>query len=99
MNLCHTTNKCIMFKNIIFLKIFDFHYRQYGIPMNSLTLDCSLSTNGLKGSKIITTISNLIMEGARLKHNTLTENTVDTPSVNVIDDIKIAWIPEVYKNI
>lgn len=64
--------------------------------MNSLTLDCSLSTNGLKGSKIITKISNLIMEGARFQHNTLIENTVDSPSIDVIDDIKISWIPEVY---
>lgn len=63
--------------------------------MNSLMLDCSLSTNGLKGSKIITTISNLIIEGARLQHNTLIENTVDSPSVAVIDDIKFSWIPEV----
>lgn len=67
--------------------------------MNSLILDCSLSTNGLKGSKINTTISNLIMEGARLHHNTLIENTVDSPSVAVIDDIKLALIPEVCKYI
>lgn len=63
--------------------------------MNSLTLDCSLSNNGLKGSKINSTISNLIIEGARLHHNTLVENTVDSPSAVVIEDIKIAWIPEV----
>lgn len=67
--------------------------------MNNLTLDCSLSTNGLKGSKISTTISNLIMEGARLHHNTLIENTADSPSVTVVDDIKLAWIPEVCKYI
>lgn len=66
--------------------------------MNSLTLDCSLSNNGLKGSKISSTISNLIVEGARLDHNTLIENTVDSPSASVIEDIKIAWIPEVCKN-
>lgn len=65
------------------------------MPMDGLTLDCSLSTNGLKGSKINTTISNVIMEGARLQHNTLVENTVDSPSVAVVDDIKLAWIPEV----
>lgn len=67
------------------------------MPMNSLTLDCSLSSNGLKGSKISSTISNLILEGARLHHNTLIENTIDSPSVTVIEDIKIAWIPEVRK--
>lgn len=67
--------------------------------MNSLTLDSSLSTNGLKGSKINTTISNLIMEGATLHHNTLIENTVDSPSIMVIDDIQLAWIPEVCKHI
>lgn len=66
--------------------------------MNSLTLDCSLSTNGLKGSKIVTKISNLIMEGARLQHNTFIENTVDSPSVTVVDDIKLSWIPEVCIN-
>lgn len=65
--------------------------------MNRLILDCSLSTNGLKGSKINTSISNLMMEGARLHHNTLIENTVDSPSVTVVDDIKLAWIPEVCK--
>lgn len=63
--------------------------------MNSLTLDCSLSTNGLKGSKIITTVSNLIIEGAGLHHNTLIENTVNSPSETIVDDIKLAWIPEV----
>ena len=63
--------------------------------MDSLILDCSLSTNGLKGSKINTTISNLIIEGARLNHNTLVENTADSPSISVIDDIKLAWIPQV----
>lgn len=63
--------------------------------MDGLTLDCSLSTNGLKGSKISTTVSNLIMEGAKLHHGTLVENTVDSPSVTVVDDIKLAWVPEV----
>lgn len=67
--------------------------------MNNLTFNCSLSTNGLKGSKINTTISNLIMEGASLRHNTLIENTVDSPSVAIVDDIKLAWIPEVCKYI
>lgn len=65
--------------------------------MNSLILDCSLSTNGLKGSKIKLTISNLIIEGARLNHNALIENTADSPSVAVIDDITLAWIPRVYE--
>lgn len=65
--------------------------------MNSLILDSSLSTNGLKGSKINTTISNLIMEGARLHHNTLIENTVNSPSVAVINDVKLAWVSEVCK--
>lgn len=65
--------------------------------MNNLTLDCSLSTNGLKGSKLKTTISNLIMEGAKLHHDTLVENSVDSPSVTIVDDIKFAWIPEVCK--
>lgn len=86
---------CIFVLVIHFTLIFK--YRQYEIPMNSLTLDCSLSTNGLKGSKINTTISNLIIEGARLKHNMLIENTVDSPSVAVVDDIKFSWIPEVCK--
>jgi len=43
------------------------------------------------------TISNLIIEGARLNHNTLVENTADSPSVAVIDDITLAWIPQVYE--
>lgn len=67
------------------------------MPMNGLKLDCSLSTNGLKGSKINATISNMIIEGARLQHNALVENTVDSPSVAVVDDIKLAWIPEVQR--
>lgn len=68
------------------------------MPMNSLTLDCSLSSNGLKRSKINITISNLIIEGARLQHNTLVENIIDSPSISTVDDIKFAWIPEVCKN-
>lgn len=67
--------------------------------MNSLMLDCSLSTNGLKGSQIIVTVSNLNMEGARLHHNTLMENAANSPSVITINDIKLAWVPEVCKYI
>jgi len=63
--------------------------------MNGLTLDCSLSTNGLRGSKIAATITNVFVEGATLRHNTLTENTADSPSAAAVDDIKLAWIPEV----
>jgi len=81
------------------MKIFNFECRQYEIPMDSLILDCSLSTNGLKGAKIHTTISNLIIEGARLNHNTLVENTADSPSVTIIDDIKLAWIPQVCEEV
>jgi hypothetical protein len=65
--------------------------------MNNLILDCSLSSNGLKGSKINITITNLIIEGARLNHNVLVENTADSPSVAITDDIKLAWIPQVYE--
>lgn len=65
------------------------------MPMNNLILDCSLSTNRLQGSKIIVTLSNLVMEGATLSHNILTENTANSPSVAIVDDIKLAWIPEV----
>ncbi|XP_060838419.1 cytoplasmic dynein 2 heavy chain 1 [Rhopalosiphum padi] len=72
--------------------------KQYEIPMNSLILDCSLSSNGLKGSKINITITNLIIEGARLNHNVLVENTADSPSVAITDDIKLAWIPQEHTN-
>jgi len=51
----------------------------------------------LKGSKINITITNLIIEGARLNHNVLVENTADSPSVAITDDIKLAWIPQVYE--
>lgn len=64
--------------------------------MNNLILDCSLSTNGLKGSKINVTLSNLFMEGAVLNHSTLAENTANSPSAAIVDDIKLAWIPEVW---
>lgn len=63
--------------------------------MDSLILDCSLSTNGLKGSKINATLTNLYVEGAVLHHNTLAENTANSPSAAIGDDIKLAWIPEV----
>lgn len=70
-------------------------YRQYEVPMNNLILDCSLSSNGLKGSKINAILTNLIMEGATLHHDTLVENTADSTSVAIINEIKLAWIPEV----
>lgn len=71
--------------------------RQYGTPMDSLTLDCSLSANGLKGSKINVTLSNLFVEGAVIRHDALVENTADSPSVAFVDNIRLAWIPEVWR--
>lgn len=70
-------------------------YRLYGISMDSLILDCSLSTNKLKGSKKIVTVSNILIEGARIHRNSLIDNTIDSPSVSIVVEINLAWIPKV----
>ncbi|XP_050420010.1 cytoplasmic dynein 2 heavy chain 1 [Adelges cooleyi] len=68
--------------------------KQYGKSMDSLTLDCSLSANRLKGAKTTATVQNILIEGATLNHRSLADNTVDSPSVSTVDDITLAWIPE-----
>ncbi|XP_050526495.1 cytoplasmic dynein 2 heavy chain 1 isoform X2 [Daktulosphaira vitifoliae] len=85
-NLFHPRTFLVAFKQLT--------SKLYGTSMDSLILDCSLSTNKLKSSKKTVTITNVLIEGARLHQTSLLDNTIDSPSVSNVDEINIAWIPK-----
>eukprot|EP00090_Calanus_glacialis_P009483 TRINITY_DN17857_c0_g1_i1.p1 TRINITY_DN17857_c0_g1~~TRINITY_DN17857_c0_g1_i1.p1 ORF type:complete len:1541 (-),score=379.52 TRINITY_DN17857_c0_g1_i1:129-4454(-) len=68
--------------------------REYNISMSNLKLATSWSRGGVSGAKVSIKVSSLQLEAATFDGVRLTENSHDSPSIQVAPVCTFAWVPD-----
>jgi len=68
--------------------------REYNISMSNLKLSTSWSRGGVSGAKVSIKVSSLQLEAATFDGVRLTENSHDSPSIQVAPVCTFAWVPD-----